>query len=92
MNIFVYLYKNSTLRSFAPLVILCLLSLALNFYFGPSKVDPIGLFFEPDPSDRKLQETILWQIRLPRIFLCALVGMAISAAGVLSKAFLETPS
>lgn len=85
MNFFKILPSNQTAKQFSFLLLICLLALSANFFVGPSKVDPISLFFEQDEEIRKLQETILWQIRLPRLLICTLVGMAISAAGVLSQ-------
>lgn len=44
-----------------------------------------------DGSWKSFEETIVWQVRLPRVFLAGLVGMALASAGVVFQGVLRNP-
>src|SRR5690349_4857918 len=39
----------------------------------------------------KIEEALFWQIRLPRVVLCAFVGAALSVSGTLMQALFRNP-
>jgi len=43
------------------------------------------------PQDAGLQSTVVWQLRLPRVALAALVGMALAVSGTVFQAVLRNP-
>lgn len=72
-----------SLRIVAGLLILLALTLILAIYFGSERLS----FFDLDSQ----QQTILWQIRLPRILLAASVGASLAVAGAAFQALLRNP-
>jgi iron complex transport system permease protein len=69
---------------------LLLLCLALGVALGAGQVSPAQLL----PGGRDLSQvdrTILFEVRLPRVLLAALLGGALSVAGVVFQALLRNP-
>lgn len=59
---------------------------------GESLTSTIKLIFTGGPGDNPTPvETVLWQVRLPRILLAALVGSGLSLAGVALQAVFGNP-
>lgn len=67
------------------------LILALNLSYGPSQINPFTYLASGGEGYTDLAHTILWDIRLPRILVCCLVGMALGAGGVLSQGLFRNP-
>ena len=75
---------------------LCLLFLGLTVVAGlacgtvtitPSEL--VQLLLHPQNTD--LKATVVWQLRLPRVLLAALVGMSLSVSGAVFQAVLRNP-
>jgi iron complex transport system permease protein len=63
------------------LTIVLLVSMFLSFFLGSVFISPSNL----------LQSEILWQIRIPRIVLAALIGLLLSTSGVMLQGVLRNP-
>lgn len=48
-------------------------------------------FFTDDSSQDEMMQTIIWQIRFPRVLLAALVGATLSLGGLVFQALLRNP-
>jgi iron complex transport system permease protein len=48
-------------------------------------------FFVEDPARDPMMQTIIWQIRFPRVILAALVGATLSLGGLVFQALLRNP-
>jgi iron complex transport system permease protein len=78
--------------SFSLLIVL-IVFMFLGLLVGPTQSSMravLQAIFEMRASDAMLQ-TIIWQIRLPRVLLSALVGAALSLGGLVFQALLRNP-
>ncbi|MCB1215528.1 MAG: iron chelate uptake ABC transporter family permease subunit, partial [Deltaproteobacteria bacterium] len=81
------LKTNSKLWLFLGLSLLLLASGLLSLFFSGVPLDLAQAFGHPQSSDYQ----ILWTLRLPRILLAALVGVALSSSGVAFQSLLKNP-
>jgi iron complex transport system permease protein len=63
----------------------------LNLAYGPSHFDIFELLADHPQGTNDLAKTIIWDIRLPRMVICCLIGMALGTAGVLSQGLFRNP-
>lgn len=77
------------------LLLSCLLITAifLGISMGSTHIDLTQVLksFLEAPDDHAMIHTIVWQIRLPRVLLAALVGAALSVGGLVFQALLRNP-
>ncbi len=73
----------------ATLVIACLVSIAVGAFSIPVG-DILGALFNRGHGDR-LAESVLWDIRLPRVALGVVVGASLAAAGALMQGSFANP-
>lgn len=73
--------KNEAGVTITVLSLLLLLMMILSLFVGSVFISPDQLF----------QSNILWQIRLPRVVLAALVGLLLSVSGVILQGVLRNP-
>ena len=66
---------------------LTLLALALGLCLGSKQLHFYNLWNDP----QSLDNTILWQIRLPRVLMAALVGLSLACSGTLFQGLLRNP-
>ena len=79
--------------------ILLLLSLIISTRVGAVDITYEKIFafignalgFESTVSYTPIEEALFWQIRLPRVILCALVGASLSTSGALMQALFRNP-
>lgn len=78
--------------------ILLILGIFLSFFLGKFTLTPrevLGIMLEPLTHGRVFwtpqQEQVFWAIRLPRILLACLVGLALATAGCVYQAVFENP-
>jgi iron complex transport system permease protein len=86
------LLKRLLMVSFSLLVVLIAV-MFLGLLVGPTQSSMravLQAIFETRAPDAMLQ-TIIWQIRLPRVLLSALVGAALSLGGLVFQALLRNP-
>lgn len=73
------------------LVVLMLLLVVLAVFSGPAHLDRMqewqALFGAGDPA----AVTIMWQLRLPRLFMAVLSGAALGLSGLLMQTFFRNP-
>ena len=74
----------------AALGLLLLVSLALGLAFGAGDVS-LRALFGGDPAASEIDRAILFHVRLPRVLLAALLGGALTTAGVAFQALLRNP-
>jgi iron complex transport system permease protein len=65
------------------LILLCLGVLLLSLFLGPTPVSP----FSADPVEKE----ILFSIRLPRVIVAFLIGIALGASGAILQGILRNP-
>jgi iron complex transport system permease protein len=73
--------KNKGKSTVAILLVLLLLAAGLSLFLGSVFIAPGEL----------LKSEILWQIRLPRVILAALIGLLLSVSGVILQGVLRNP-
>lgn len=82
---------------FPALVVLTLLAAILSAGWGRYGLNPrevIGTLLglgATDSADGEVMRTVLWQVRLPRVFSAFLTGMALSVAGTAYQALFRNP-
>ena len=82
------LWKNTALTSVAALLGL----FALNLFWGSVAISPRGVVQALlGRGQDALAGSIVWQLRLPRAVMAALLGAALSAAGYLLQTFFANP-
>jgi iron complex transport system permease protein len=87
---------SRALRATALLSLVLLAALALAASTGASAASPWDLLFGgarsgADPEARAVERTILLRVRLPRVLLAAVVGGALTSAGIVFQALLRNP-
>lgn len=94
---FVLLHKRA-MRSLVLLAVLLLVVFLLSFCFGRYGVpfkELIGIFssrlFAVEPTWTQQMETVVFNIRLPRILLACLVGCCLSTAGAAYQGVFQNP-
>lgn len=73
--------RKKTISAVGILGVLLLLVIFLSLFFGSVLISPFDLF----------QSEILWNIRLPRVLLSALIGLLLSLSGVILQGVLRNP-
>jgi iron complex transport system permease protein len=74
------------------LIIVLVIAIFLGLSFGPTggvSQTITALFYQG--NDDSMVHTIIWQIRLPRVLLAALVGATLSLGGLVFQALLRNP-
>jgi len=75
-------------------VLLFFLSFPLALHFGSTDFglnDLVNWFYSEPTMDETVMQTVLFNIRLPRILVGSLVGGSLAAAGVLSQGLFQNP-
>lgn len=96
------LQRRRTTRVVTSIVLIALLVLVvgLNLVLGQFALSPGQVWdallqgpgsTEPDSGDTGRAANVLWQIRMPRIVLCLLVGAALAVAGTLLQGLFGNP-
>lgn len=75
------LNKNESIFAISGLFILLLAAMVVSLFFGSVFISPGDLW----------GSEILWQIRLPRVILAALIGLLLSVSGVILQGTLRNP-
>jgi iron complex transport system permease protein len=70
-------------RKIIILIVLSITILALSLFAGPRVINPFGL--------SEVEKEILFSIRLPRVMVAALMGMALGASGAVLQGILRNP-
>ncbi len=76
-------FRIQNIRIIIGLLLLLILTIFLAIYFGSERLSFLNLSIE--------QQSILWEIRLPRILLAASVGASLAVAGAGFQALLRNP-
>lgn len=77
---------------FSLLFILLSLSIFFSFMFGASKLAPTEIIYALfHPHTCGISQTIVWQIRFPRILLSLLIGAGLAACGCVFQGMLRNP-
>ncbi len=83
------LTQNKMLTVIMLLIVFLLLCVLLGISFGAGKVSFAVLFDQTHAS--QIQQTILYDVRLPRVIIAGLLGGALAVAGVVFQALLRNP-
>lgn len=83
--------KYSRLGSPAGLSLILLLSLGLALALGAVAVSPAGLFATLRGAGSPLQETLIFQLRLPRVLQASAIGALLAITGALAQGMFRNP-